>query len=187
MSTTANWTEPDPTALPPRERCTVAEFLERPAREDGFCEELIEGEIYVSPNAKPLHNETVRRLERLLQPLEGSGFIVLGEVACRLSEKSLPNTDVAVIQEAIWSAALQNNEFIRQSPALVVEVHSPNNRQLQHKAALYLEGGAEQVWIVYPNARRVRVLMQEDDYDVRSGETLEFAGLRIACDALFGV
>ncbi len=52
----------------------------------------------MSPNDKPRHNEVVRRIERQLLPLEEQGFVVLGEVACRVTDSSLPNTDVAVIR-----------------------------------------------------------------------------------------
>ena len=165
-------------------RMTVDEFLKRPERCDGNYEELIEGEVYVSPNVKKRHNDVVRRLDRSLQALEQHGFIVHGEVACRVTEDSLPNTDVAVIRRERWDA-VDEDDFLRESPALVVEVHSPSNRQLQRKAALYLEHGAEQIWIVYPKTQRVRVLTPEDDYDVRTGETLEFHGIRIDLAELF--
>jgi Uma2 family endonuclease len=165
-------------------RMTVDAFLERPERMDGFYEELIEGRIYVSPNVKKRHNDLVRRIERLLQPLEEKGFLVFGEVACRVTNESLPNTDVAVVRKERWDS-VSDDDFIRESPALVVEVQSPGNRQLHRKAAIYLEHGAEQVWIVYPKSQRVRVLTPDDDRDVRLGETLEFEGIRIPVEQLF--
>lgn len=160
---------------------TVEEFLTRPERQDGFFEELVEGVVYVCPNVKPRHNEIVARLERELLPLEERGFVVRGEVACRLTTESLPNTDASVFSRAIWEA--QNlDEFFQVPPALAIEVHSPSNRQLQRKASLYLEHGAEQVWIVYPKARRIHVLTPdgEGDRDAREDEHVEFHGIRIA-------
>ncbi|MFL6447571.1 MAG: Uma2 family endonuclease [Bryobacteraceae bacterium] len=136
---------------------SLEEFLARPQRGDGNHEELIEGEIYVSPDEKPRHAEIVRRIGRSLQPLEDQGFIVLGEVACRVTDSSLPNTDVAVVSPERREATGWDN-FLRESPALVVEVASPNqNQKLLRKAPLYLEHGAEQVWIAYPHKRVVRV------------------------------
>lgn len=178
MSTTAEMLS----APAPLKHWTIQEFLNRPQRADDCYEELIEGHVYVSPTAKPLHNETVRRLERNLQPLENHGYVVLGEIACCLTDESLPNSDVAVVRSDVWASALDSNDFVRQSPELAVEVHSPSNRQLQREAALYLEHGAEQVWIVYPKKQRMRVLTQDDDYDVRPGERLEFDGLPIEFD-----
>jgi hypothetical protein len=83
---------------------SVEEFLQRPELWDGNHEELIEGEIYVSPNAKPRHNVVVDRVQERLQPLKKQGFVVLGEVACQVNDSSLPNTDVAVIHQDRWEA-----------------------------------------------------------------------------------
>src|SRR3954462_4667047 len=104
---------------------SVEEFLERSERWDGNHEELIEGEIYLSPNAKPRHNEVVDRIQQRLQPLKNQGFVVFGEVACRVTDSSLPNTDVAVVSRDRWEAT-GLDDFLRESPALVVEVASPN-------------------------------------------------------------
>jgi Uma2 family endonuclease len=164
---------------------SVEEFLERPERWDGNHEELIEGEIYVSPNNKPRHNEVVRRIERQLLPLEQQGFIVLGEVACRVTDSSLPNTDAAVVSRERWEATGWD-AFLRESPALVVEVASPNQtRKLLKKAALYLEFGAEQVWIAYPHKRVVQVLTSDGNHEAREGETVEFHGVVIAVSEIF--
>src|SRR5947209_8522323 len=158
---------------------SVEEFLEPPERWDGNHEELIEGEIYESPHSKPRHNEVVSRIERRLLPLEQQGYVVHGEVACRVSDSSLPNTDVAVIRRDRWQAT-GLDDFLRESPALVVDVASPNQSQkLLRKAALYLEYGAEQVWIAYPFKRVVRVMTPDDDYEARQGETVEFHGIVI--------
>jgi Uma2 family endonuclease len=164
---------------------TVEEFLERPERWDGNHEELIEGEIYVSPNNKPRHSEVVRRIERRLLPLEQQGFVVLGEVACRVTDSSLPNTDAAVVSREHWEAGGWDN-FLRESPALVVEVASPNQmRKLLTKAALYLEHGAEQVWIAYPQKRVVQVLTVDGSREAREGETVEFHSIIIPVSEIF--
>jgi len=164
---------------------SVEEVLERPQRSDGNHEELIEGEVYVSPSAKPRQNEAVRRIERRLQPLEEQGFIVLGEIACRVTDSSLPNTDLAVIRQDRWETN-GLDDFFRESPALVVEVASPNqSRKLLKKADLYLEHGAEQVWIAYPHKRVVHVLTADDSREAREGETVQFHGMVIPVSEIF--
>jgi Uma2 family endonuclease len=55
---------------------TLEEFLARPEREDGQREELIEGEIVLSPEPKLLHAILVGRLRRALEPLTQQGFLV---------------------------------------------------------------------------------------------------------------
>ena len=78
------------------------------------------------------------------------------------------------------------DDFLRESPALVVEVVSPNqNQKLFRKAALYLEHGAEQVWIAYPHKRVVRVMTPDDDYEARPGETVEFHGIVMPANEIF--
>ena len=164
---------------------TVEEFLERPERWDGNHEELIEGEIYLSPNNKPRHNEVVRRIERRLLPLEEEGFVVLGEVACRVTDSSLPNTDAAVLSRERWEATGWDT-FLREAPALAVEVASPKQtRKLLLKAALYLEHGAEQVWIAYPEKRVVQVLTADGSREARENEIVEFHGIVIPVSEIF--
>jgi len=164
---------------------TVEEFLERPERWDGNHEELIEGEIYVSPNNKPRHNEVVRRIERRLLPLEQQGFVVLGEVACRVTDSSLPNTDAAVVSRERWEATGWD-AFLLEAPALVVEVASPNQiRKLLKKASLYLEYGAEQVWVADPRKKVIQVLTDSGVREAREDETVEFHGIVIPVSEIF--
>jgi len=164
---------------------TVDEFLARPEREDGQYEELVEGEVYVSPNVKLGHNRIVRRIERSLLPLEQCGYEIFGEVACRLSNWSLPNTDVAVIRRDRLDS-VGDEEFLSGAPELAVEVASSGNRQLRRKALSYLEHGAEQVWIVYPKTRRVLVLTPEgEDNQAREGEFVEFHGVTVPVSDIF--
>jgi Uma2 family endonuclease len=172
------------TAVQPHQM-TVEEFLERPERWDGYHEELIEGEIYVSPNNKPRHNEIVDRIQERLQPLKKHGFVVFGEVACRVTDSSLPNTDVAVIRRDRWEATGLDN-FLKESPALVVEVASPNQtRKLLKKAGLYLEYGAEQVWVADPSKKVIHVLTDGGVREAREGETVEFHGIVIPVSEIF--
>jgi Uma2 family endonuclease len=58
---------------------------------------------------------------------------------------------------------------------LVIEVRSPGNRQLGRKATLYLEHGAEAVWVVYPKRRAIVVYDQDGIREIRENEQLVFA------------
>ena len=158
---------------------TVDEFILRPERDDGFREELIEGEIVVSPNTKKRHTDVARRIGRKLARLEDFGFIVFGEVACQVSSISLPNTDVAVFRKERWEA-VDPDDFSHEAPALAVEIVSPGNRlrKLMTKVDLYLEHGSEQVWLVYPTSKKVIVYLPGNEQkEVRAGELLEFYGV----------
>jgi Uma2 family endonuclease len=159
-------------------RITVEEFLLRSERPDGMQEELIDGEIVVSPNTKKLHTEVAANVYDLLLPLKKHAFTVLGETACRLSDDSLPNTDVSVILRERWRAVAPD-DFLPESPALAIEVHSPKNvrSRLLRKVELYLEHGAEQCWIVYPKQRKiVRYFPDGTSEEKRLGDSISFHG-----------
>ena len=128
---------------------TVEEFLARPEREDGCVEELIDGEVIVSPNAKYNHSLIVTRLVKALLPLEDKGFVVLGEVTCYLDERSLPNPDVAVVRQLHPRPPLGTAgcDKPRSWPS---RSYPPGNRKLLRKVDLYLANGGEQVWLVDP-------------------------------------
>lgn len=134
---------------------TVDEFLKRPERLDGMQEELIDGEVIVSPNAKKRHTEASANIYDLLLPLKQHGFTVLGETACRLTNDSLPNTDASVVLQERWQT-VPDDDFLRESPALAIEVHSPKNTKskLLRKVELYLEHGPNSGgWFIRNSAR----------------------------------
>ena len=164
---------------------TLDEFVARPEREDWQREELIEGELIVSPGPKVGHADITRRLRRRLDVLEEQGFVVSNDFSCILLPHSMPVPDLAVVRQERWQAAIDADTWLEDSPELVIEVSSPSNRRLPRKAALYLEHGAEQVWIVYPKTRTVSVLTSDGSSEARMGEKLEFQGVSIPVGDIF--
>lgn len=165
----------------------VDEYLKLPPREDDLRDELIEGEIVLSPNAKPLHGgRVVRRLSKLLEDLEGLGFEFVTDVGFRLGENSLPGPDLSAVRTERLKD-LPEDEYLTGSPELAVEVFSPSNRKglMAQKTALYIQYGAEAVWVVYPKKRTVIVHDSDGETEFRSGETLEFRGVRVPVNAIF--
>jgi Uma2 family endonuclease len=166
---------------------TLDEFLTRPEREDGQREELIEGEVIVSPGAKVWHAAIVRRLRLGLSPLEQErGYVVASDFACILGEKSMPAPDLAAVQLDRWNMAEKSEGWLDGSPELVIEVASPSNRRLYRKPEGYLEYGAEQVWIVFPKTQTLTVVTAEGIAEARLGECVEFHGVRVPVDSIFG-
>ena len=157
-------------------RITVDELLQRPERLDGLNEELIDGEIIVSPNAKKLHTEVSANVYDFLLPLKQHGFTVFGKTACRLGSDSLPNMDASVVLRERWQA-VPDGDFLRESPALALEVHSPKNMKskLLRKVELYLEVGADQCWVVYPKQQKIVVYFPDcTSEEKRMGDSLSF-------------
>ncbi|MDQ2840627.1 MAG: Uma2 family endonuclease [Acidobacteriota bacterium] len=164
---------------------TLEQFLARPDREDDQREELIEGELILSPSAKVPHAAIVRRLRLGLAPLEQrQSYAIVNDISCILGDGSMPAPDLAVIQLERWDRAEAAGGWLDGSPELVIEVSSPSNRKLQRKAALYLEHGAEQVWIVYPRTKTVTVMTPEGTTEAGMGETLEFHGVGVTVESI---
>jgi len=165
---------------------TVDEYLSLPPREDGQKDELIEGEIVLSPSAKPLHAKVVARLFEMLKPLEAVGYARAMDFGCRLGKHSLPGPDLAATRAERWNA-IGEDEYLGGSPELVIEVFSPSNRKalMAQKAALYLQHGAETVWVVYPKQRTVVVHEGETQREARCGETVSFGDVEVPVSAIF--
>lgn len=158
---------------------SLEEFLRRPDRDDGQREELIEGELILSPSAKAWHADIVRRLRRKLSRLEEEGYALVNDSSCILGKHSMPAPDLAVVKEERWQHAVNNEGWLQGSPELVIEVASPGNRNLHRKADLYLQHGAEQVWIAYRKTKTIVVMTEEDAREARLGEYVEFHGVRV--------
>jgi Uma2 family endonuclease len=164
---------------------SLEEFLARPDREDGQREELIEGELILSPSAKVPHAAIVRRLRLGLASLEQhQSYAIVNDISCLLDDGSMPAPDLAVVQLQRWDRAEAAGGWLEGSPDLVIEVSSPSNRRLHRKADIYLEHGAEQVWIVYPKRKTVTVVTSEESREVRVGETLEFHGVGVPVESI---
>ncbi len=172
------------TAVLPGEM-SLEEFLTRPEREDGYREELIEGELVLSPDPKADHAYIVEKLREALRPLLAKGYFITNNSSCVLPPRSMPSPDLLVVLRERMLQAVQEQNWIQGSPELVVEVNSRSNRRQNQKADLYLQHGAEQVWTVYPKRRTVLVSTTEEVYEARAGETVEFHGATVHVSELF--
>jgi predicted N-acetyltransferase YhbS len=76
---------------------TLEEFIARPERDDSQKEELIEGELIVSPDAKVSHAYIVDQLREGLRPLRKQGFVVTNDFGCILNPRSGVSLTVADI------------------------------------------------------------------------------------------
>jgi Uma2 family endonuclease len=95
-----------------------------------------------------------------LQALLVGKLAVLGGRA--LVEASVITSAGVLVADVAWAS----EEFIRargyetpyrRSPELCIEVVSPSNsrKELREKVAAYLEAGAVEVWIVFPQSKRI--------------------------------
>jgi Uma2 family endonuclease len=164
---------------------TLEEFLARPDREDDQREELVEGAVLVSPGPRADHSEIVDRLRDQLNDLKQQGYVLRNDFSCILGDRSMPIPDLAVVTRKRWDKAVKGQTWLTGSPELVIEVSSPTNRKLERKAALYVERGAEQVWIVYPATKTLTVVTPDATRAAGMGETVEFHGVEVLVDSIF--
>jgi len=126
----------------------------------GFRDELINGEIVVSPEPKPLHHDVALKLFKLLEAAAGPSFKVGMRINMTMEMlNSAPSPDVWIVEREKWRAARAANTYPENAPILAVEVVSPSNRKrrVQEKIYLYLAAGGGGVWVVYPKRSEVRV------------------------------
>jgi len=109
------------------------------------------GRMVMSP-ASNYHSAVQASLIGKLAALGGRAF----------AEASVVTTAGVLVADVAWAS----DEFMRlhqfetpytRSPELCIEVVSPSNsrKEMREKMAGYLEAGATEVWIVYPQSKRI--------------------------------
>ncbi|MBV9158227.1 MAG: Uma2 family endonuclease [Acidobacteriaceae bacterium] len=157
---------------------SIEEYLDFHAP-DGAKDELIEGEIVISPSGSPKHALLIKRLVRLLDDLlADSDFEVnsdLSIIVDAANPASMPRPDVFVMGRDRFMEAARRDVFPAGAPELAIEVVSPGNlrKDLVRKIRIFLRHGSFAVWVVYPKKRTVVVWEAEDKSDeFREGELI---------------
>ena len=128
---------------------------------NGYRDELINGRIVVSPEAKPLHSQVAENIHELLKSASDKRKYKVGQ---RMNLRfpavhSMPSPDVFVIELAEWRNACAESRYPDGSRVLLaVEVISPSNypRPLSEKISIYMQHGLE-TWVVDPKKEEVKV------------------------------
>ncbi len=152
---------------------TVEQYRELPQRTD-VISELRWGQAVTVTRPKMRHAKLQSRLVRLLRPRAEHLGVVESEVAFRaLAEYDLRGADVAFVSRERWESA-DDEDNLRGSPELVIEVLSPSNskREMQEKATLYLATGAQEFWLVDAKLKNVTVVRHEGALVYKGGERI---------------
>jgi Uma2 family endonuclease len=140
---------------------TVEQYRQLPDRDD-VIQELHWGMVVTLSRPKMSHAKLQSRLVRLLRPKAEHLGVVESEVAFRaLPEYDLRGADVAYVSQQRWDAT-DDDDNLRGSPELVIEVLSPSNTraEIREKAVLCLSSGAQEFWVVDPKRETVSVTSQ---------------------------
>ena len=160
--------------------------------DDGNRYEVLDGELFVTPQAAYRHQRIAARLLLALEPwcarhgvghLVGPGAVVFGDNELQPDVQVIPGPEPT--GDAEWERLPQ--------PLLVVEVLSDSTRRrdLGKKRDAYLRIGIPDYWVVDPDERRVLIwtaASQEPAIEterVRWQPRAELPPLDIALDAIF--
>lgn len=140
--------------LPPQQTQTAfnlrrwAELLADPelARIEGRVETDRHGHVIMSPPPAPSHGSFQSEISYLLRRLLDHGRV--------LTECPISTADGVKAADVAWASPTLMDELGRKvcfprAPEICVEVMSPSNTdaEIQEKAALYFDAGAQEVWI----------------------------------------
>ena len=162
--------------LPTRTRLTIAEFLDLPDTELREKMELDDGELYIMPRPRRLHQFLLGRLYLLISLYINSFERPPAEVNIDLVAILSQEPRLVMIPDLAIVLANRPDIFVdgyaEGAPDIVVEILSNNrNRDLIYKRRIYAEAGILEYWIVDP--RHDTVILLELD----GGEYVERAVL----------
>jgi Uma2 family endonuclease len=131
--------------------------------DDGMHHEIIAGEPITLPPPQLPHSNVAKRLYHALFSLEEKGLgEVFSEAGYKLSHR--PPTwiqpDVSFLRPGRTGA---KTGYLTGAPDLAAEVVSPSDRpgDLDRKVEALLAAGGTVVWVIFPDARRVRVFQRD--------------------------
>lgn len=145
-------------------RLTYEQWAARP--ETNRIEELIDGELVVSPPARAVHQSAVGELHaRFLAHARDRGDLTLpAPFGIRAGERTVVEPDVVYfLAERVDFDGQQHT--VTTPPDLVVEVLSPSNRahDLVRKRRIFEQHGIREAWFVDTEARRIEQLVLGGD------------------------
>jgi Uma2 family endonuclease len=139
-------------------RLTYAYLLSLP--EDNKRRELIDGKLYVTPSATPLHQLVLGNLHIDLRGFVDAhdlGRVYFAPLDIVLSDINVVEPDLLFVSRA--RLAIIDERCLRAAPDLAVEVLSPSTRRIDagRKRQLYATFGVAEYWMIDPKREWVQV------------------------------
>lgn len=145
---------------PAKTNATYEDVLAAP---EGMTAELIDGNLYLQPRPRGLHQHIIGELSAQLRPARRKdGWVLLTEVELHIPITLVP--DISGWRATRFTEPLDSTHFCV-VPDWVCEVLSPStagyDRGLKRRA--YLEHGVRYLWIVDPTERTIEVFEAYED------------------------
>ena len=135
---------------------SAEEFLNLP--DEPGKQELLDGELIAAPPAKLTYTRVIHELYYLLRTTLPEKQVWI-EAPYQLGERGWLQPDVSVS----WQDQRVENDWMQGAPMIAIEVISPANRpeHIDKKTAAYLQQGAAEVWVIYPDSPSMVVFRKE--------------------------
>jgi Uma2 family endonuclease len=143
-------------------KLTYGEFQDLPREEVGRrMLELIEGEVFVTPAPKTIHQVAAGNLHFALRKFleqRNLGRVLFAPYDVVFSEWTALEPDLLFVRRDRLSILTEANA--RGAPDLVIEILSPSNRvhDRVRKHRIYEEAGVPELWYVDPEDRTVEII-----------------------------
>ena len=142
---------------------TYEDWLRLP--DDGYCYEVVDRVLFISPPPRIEHQRIVVRLIRLFGNFVEDhhlGEVLVAPVGVRLPSQPIPlQPDVLFIQAD--RLEIIEEDYVEGAPDLVMEILSPSNWLYDRgeKMQAYQDGGVTEYWVVDPRAGTIEVYVLE--------------------------
>ena len=153
--------------LQTKTRLTAAAFFQMP--ETNTPEELLDGEVIMSPPPVPKHQSVAFKTGKLLDSLIPNGEVFVAPVGVLLDEANVPEPDVVWVSES--GTCRIGERYLEGAPDLIVEVLSPGTalRDKTTKFRLYERHGVKEYWLADPDAQYLEVWRLDEDRFIQQG------------------
>lgn len=175
-------------------RFTVEDYRKLPA--DDWRYQLIDGEIIMAPSPNFFHQTILLNLVDILSPQvrqRNLGRLRFAPLDFYLDDNNVYQPDIFFISRA--REAIIQEDGLHGAPDFVAEVLSPRTARydLNAKRSGYARSGVRELWLVYPEAKRVDVFHLQENAETPAasyslGQIFQsplFPDLDISIDQIF--
>jgi Uma2 family endonuclease len=171
----------------PSSQLTYEDYLLFP--DDGKRHEIIEGDHYVTPAPKTIHQRASFNLALALGAFvkrHSLGLVLTAPCDVLLSDENVVQPDLLFVSTA--RAGIVTEDNIRGAPDLVVEIISETTRKKDEvtKRKLYERFGVQEYWLLDPELETVKIFRRERQVFGRALELSKEANDVLTTDLLPG-
>ncbi len=159
------------------QRITESQLMRLP--DDGFLYELVGGRLAGQPCKPFLAGIITVNIVRLMGPFaRGHGIMTLGKAGFRMANGNIRVPSTSYTRKERFPGGHAPDTFGDLAPDLCVEIISPSEKKagMARKVREYFDGGAVQVWHVFPERQQVTVFTSPTETQTLGADGILDAG-----------